>query len=111
MAVHVNKDNFEAEIKASKIPVVADFWAAWCGPCRMIAPVIDELSKEMANVKFVKINVDEEQELAANFGIMSIPTIIIFKNGKEIDRIRGFSPKEHMKKTINNIINANITIK
>lgn len=79
--VNVNKDNFEAEVIKSEKPVLVDFWAQWCGPCKMIAPVLDEISSERQDVKIVKIDVDENQELAQKYGIRSIPTMYLFKDG------------------------------
>lgn len=79
--VNVNKDNFEAEVIKSEKPVLVDFWAQWCGPCKMIAPILDEISSERQDVKIVKIDVDENQELAQKYGIRSIPTMYLFKDG------------------------------
>ncbi len=85
---------FDDEVAKSDIPVLVDFWAVWCGPCRMIAPTIDELATEYAGkVKVMKVNVDEEGELAQRFGVMSIPTLIVFKEGKPADQIVGAQPK------------------
>ena len=83
--VKVTKSNFDAEVVKSTVPVVADFWAEWCGPCKMIAPVLDELASEMqGKARFVKMNVDENPQVAGQFGIMSIPTLIVFKDGKAV---------------------------
>lgn len=90
----VNVNNFEEEVLKSEIPVLVDFWAAWCGPCKMVAPVLAEVSKDFeSKVKFVKVNVDENAELASKFKILSIPTIMVFKNGEVADDIVGFRPK------------------
>lgn len=92
-AIHLTKKDFEEKIE--KGVFLVDFWAVWCGPCRMAGPVIDELAEEYKDKALVgKVNVDEEQELAANFGVMSIPTVIVFKDGKEVERVTGFVGKE-----------------
>lgn len=93
----VTKSNFEQEVLKSETPVIVDFWAAWCGPCKAISPVVEELGKEYAGkAKVVKINVDEENELAMQFGIMSIPTLKFFKGGKIVGEIIGAAPKPNI---------------
>lgn len=78
----ITKDNFSKEVLSSDLPVLVDFWATWCGPCRMLAPTIEEIADENKNIKVCKVNVDDNPELAAQFSIMSIPTLLVFKNGK-----------------------------
>ncbi|MDK2821071.1 MAG: thioredoxin 1 [Clostridia bacterium] len=103
--IDVNNDNFEAEVLSAPIPVVVDFWASWCGPCQMMAPVLEELADdEDCNAKIVKVNVDENQELASKYGIMSIPTMVIFKESQEIGRVVGYMPKEKLKEKLKEII-------
>nr|2YNX_A Chain A, LACA THIOREDOXIN [synthetic construct]2YNX_B Chain B, LACA THIOREDOXIN [synthetic construct] len=99
--VQLNDENFDEVIKKNNKVVVVDFWAEWCGPCRMIAPIIEELAKEYAGkVVFGKLNVDENPEIAAKYGIMSIPTLLFFKNGKVVDQLVGAMPKEALKERI-----------
>ena len=92
-AISVNRNNFNQEVLNSDKPVLMDFWAPWCGPCRMVAPLVEEIAKERSDFKVVKINVDEEQELAMQFGVMSIPTLVVMKNGKVINQAVGARPK------------------
>lgn len=92
-AISVNKNNFNQEVLNSDKPVLMDFWAPWCGPCRMVAPLVEEIAKERSDIKVVKINVDEEQELAMQFGVMSIPTLVVMKNGKIVNQVTGAKPK------------------
>ena len=92
-AINVNKNNFEREVIRSDKPVLMDFLAAWCGPCRMVASLVEEIAEERADIKVVKINVDEEQELAMQFGVMSIPTLAVMKNGKIVNQATGARPK------------------
>ncbi|AFK87000.1 thioredoxin [Thermoanaerobacterium saccharolyticum] len=100
--VTITKDNFQEEVVNSNIPVLVDFWAEWCGPCRMVSPIIEELAEDYeGKVKVGKINVDEENELAMQFRIMSIPTIALFKDGKMVDKIIGARPKSDFEDFIN----------
>ena len=92
-AISVNKNNFNQEVLNSDKPVLMDFWAPWCGPCRMVVPLVEEIAKERSDIKVVKINVDEEQELAMQFGVMSIPTLVVMKNGKIVNQATGARPK------------------
>lgn len=92
-AISVNKNNFNQEVLNSDKPVLMDFWAPWCGPCRMVVPLVEEIAKERSDIKVVKINVDEEQELAMQFGVMSIPTLVVMKNGKIVNQVTGTRPK------------------
>ena len=87
--IHITKDNFQTEVMDSKVPVLLDFWASWCGPCRMVSPVVDEIADETPTIKVGKINVDEQRELAAAFNIMSIPTLVVIKNGKITNQALG----------------------
>lgn len=99
--IELNEDNFDEEIKGKAEPILVDFWAAWCGPCKIVAPFLDELSDEMAGVAHVaKVNVDENGDLANRFGIRSIPTLVVFKQGKMVDQVVGAAPKEQLRRMI-----------
>ena len=96
--VEVTKANFEEEVLKAQVPVVIDFWASWCGPCRMLSPIVDEVAEETDVIKFCKINVDEEPDLASQFKVMTIPTLIVFKGGEEVKRNVGVISKEEILK-------------
>lgn len=95
-ALNINRRNFHEEVMNSDKPVLLDFWAAWCGPCRMVGPVVEEIAAERDDIKVGKINVDEEQELAAQFGVMSIPTLVVIKDGKVVNQAVGARPKANI---------------
>ena len=91
--INITKDNFDAEVLSSDKKVLLDFWASWCGPCRMVGPIVDEIAAERSDIKVGKVNVDEQQELAARFGVMSIPTLLVFKDRKVVNQSVGARPK------------------
>ena len=93
-AININKNNFQNEIMDSEKTVLLDFWAPWCAPCRMVVPVIEEIACERPDIKVGKINVDEQPELASKFSIMSIPTLVVMKNGKIVQQVSGARPKK-----------------
>ena len=102
--LHLNDSDFENEVINSDVPVLVDFWATWCGPCKMIAPSLDELSEEMPNIKFVKIDIDKNSGYAGQLGIMSIPTLLIYKNGEVVGKQVGAMPKDSIKNFIESFI-------
>ena len=91
--IHINKNNFQEEVLLSDKPVLLDFWATWCGPCRMVSPILDEIAAQHSDIKVGKINVDEQPELAAQFRVMSIPTLVVMKNGRIVQQAVGARPK------------------
>ena len=94
--IHINKNNFRNEVLDSEKPVLLDFWASWCGPCRMVSPIVDEIAAERGDIKVGKVNVDEQPELAAQFGVMSIPTLVVMKGGKVANQMVGARPKSQI---------------
>ena len=95
-AINISKNNFQKEVINSDKKVLLDFWAPWCGPCRMVAPIVEEIADERPDIKVGKINVDEEAELASQFGIMSIPTLVVIENGKIVNQTMGAKPKDEI---------------
>ncbi len=100
MPIEITAQNFEQEVLRSDKPVLIDFWASWCGPCRMLSPVVDEIADEHPEIKVGKVNVDEQTELAIRFGVSGIPMLILFKDGKNIDSSMGVVPKSAIEKMI-----------
>ncbi len=94
--ITITKENFNEEVLKSAKPVLLDFWASWCGPCRMVSPIIDEIAEESPEIKVGKINVDEQNELAANFNVMSIPTLVVIRDGKVVNKAVGVRPKQQI---------------
>ncbi len=95
-AINIRKDNFTTEVIHSDRPVLLDFWAPWCGPCRMVGPILEEIAQERSDIKVGKVNVDEQPELAGRFGVMSIPTMVVIKNGKIVNQAMGARPKSQI---------------
>jgi thioredoxin len=103
--ITVTDANFAAEVEQSPLPVLLDLWAAWCGPCRMIAPILDQLTTELAGrVRIGKLNIDENRATPARFGVRSIPTLILFKDGREVDRIVGLQTKQELLRKVESVI-------
>lgn len=103
--LNITKSNFEKEVIFSEFPVVLDFWATWCGPCKMLSPVLDELAAEYSDrARFCKVNVDDELELSARFGIASIPTLIFFKNGEILKKTVGYREKDELEETLKELL-------
>ncbi|MBS6372956.1 MAG: thioredoxin [Lawsonibacter sp.] len=91
--IHIDRNNFQREVLNSDRPVLLDFWAPWCAPCRMVGPILDEIAEERSDVKVAKINIDEQPELASQFGVMSIPTLMVMKEGRIVQQAMGARPK------------------
>lgn len=105
--VHVTESTFDAEVAQAELPVLVDFWADWCAPCRMLAPIVDNLASEYAGrLKVAKVDVDENRQLATDYEIRSIPTLGLFRNGKLVDRFVGYMPGTELKRRVENALNA-----
>lgn len=100
MVDHVTNDAFDEQVLQSEQPVIVDFYADWCGPCKRLSPIIEELSGEVDDARFVKVDVEDQAELAGRFGVQSIPTLIFFKGGEAVDRVMGLMPKDELRKVV-----------
>ena len=101
----LDKDTFQKNVIDAQKPVLVDFWAPWCGPCRAVGPIVEELAQEYnGKVEFGKINVDDVPTIASNYGVMSIPTLIMFKDGKPVEQVIGYKPKNELKKLLDNVL-------
>lgn len=100
MVEHVSKDSFEQQVLQSDKPVIVDFYADWCGPCKRLAPIFAELSDEVEGASFVKVDIEAEPDLAAQYSVQSIPTLIVFKDGQPVDRVMGLMPKDELRKVV-----------
>lgn len=99
--VNVTEQNFENEVLQAEQTVLVDFWAAWCGPCKMLSPIIDQIAEEMPGIKVCKVNIDEQPSLAVKYKVMSIPTLFVFKNGEQVNQVIGVQSKEEIKGLLN----------
>jgi thioredoxin 1 len=109
MAGNINEvtdTTFQAEVLESETPVLVDFWAPWCGPCRVVAPVLEEIASQREDLRIVKLNVDDNQQTAAEFGILAIPTMVLFRNGAEAKRIQGAMPKKRLEAELEPALSA-----
>ena len=102
--IEVTDANFQAEVIESETPVLVDFWAPWCGPCRVVAPILEEIADTREDLRIVKLNVDENQQTAATYGILAIPTMVIFRNGSEAHRIQGALPKKRLEAELDPVL-------
>ena len=100
--ININEETFQKEVMESTLPVIVDFWAPWCGPCRMVGPILDEIAQERQDIKVCKVNVDEQQALASRYGIMSIPTLMVFKDGQAVSKSAGARPKAQILALVDN---------